>query len=181
VVQKKLATIAPSFSSRQTDTIIAALRVYQDPGRADVLVAADEIASEHGEPLSSSEIDVLCEQINLGPKSRTQINPLFQSDEELAILDNALSATEEILRPLLAKSSASEVTAAFKKHVAGHLGIEMYNLEEHGHVNDDPNDEPSQPTIYRALVELAQLVQAGNTEFDGLERRANEVLARIGK
>ncbi len=107
------------------------------------------------------------------------INPLFQSDEELAILDNALSAAEEILRPLLAKSSASEVTAAFKQHVAGHLGVEMSNLEEHGHVNDDPNDEPSQPTVYRALVELAQLVQAGNTEFDGLERSANEVLARV--
>jgi len=123
VVQKKLAAIAPSFSARQTDTILAALRAYQDPGRSDVLVAADEIASEHGEPLSSSEIDVLCEQINLGPKSQTQVNPLFQSDEELAILDNALSAAEEILRPLLAKSSASEVTAAFKQHVAGHLGV----------------------------------------------------------
>lgn len=178
---QKLATIAPSFSPRQVDTILAALRAYQDPGRSDVLIAADEIASEHGEPLSSSEIDVLCEQINLGPRSQTQVNPLFQSDEELAILDNALSAAEEILRPLLAKSSASEVTAAFKQHVAGHLGIEMYNLEEHGHMNDDPNDEPSQPTVYRALVELAQLVQAGNTEFAGLERRANEVLARIGK
>src|SRR5258708_7942991 len=66
--RKKLATIAPSFSPRQTDTILAALRVYQDVGRADILIDADEIASEHGEPLSSSEIDVLCEQINLGPK-----------------------------------------------------------------------------------------------------------------
>jgi hypothetical protein len=82
---------------------------------------------------------------------------------------------------LLAKSSASEVTAAFKQHIAGHLGIEMSSLEEHGHVNDDPNDEPEQPTVYRALVELAQLVQAGNTELDSLERQANEVLARIEK
>jgi len=166
---KREGTTAKIFTPRQTDTIIAALRAYQEPGRSDV------------DPLSNSEIDALCEKINLGPKTQTEINPLFQSDEELAILDNALSAAEEILRSLLAKSSASEVTAAFKQHVAGHLGIEMSNLEEHGHVNDDPNDEPSQPTVYHALVELAQLVQAGNTEFDGLERRAKEVLARIGK
>ncbi len=73
------------------------------------------------------------------------------------------------------------MTAAFKQHVASHLGIEMSSLEEHGHVNDDPNDEPSQPTVYRALVELAQLVQEGNTEFEGLERRANTVLERVGK
>ncbi len=132
-------------------------------------------------PLSIEEIDALCEQINLGPEPQTPINPLFQSDKELAILDNALSAAEEILRPLLVKSSASEVTAAFKQHVTGHLGVEMSNLEEHGHVNDDPNDEPEQPTVYRALVELAQLVQEGNTEFEGLERRANTVLERVGK
>jgi hypothetical protein len=178
---KREGTRAKIFTPRQTDTILAALRAYQDPGRCDVLVAASEIASEHGDPLSNSEIDALCEKINLGPEPQPEINPLFQSDEKLAILDNALSAAEEILRPLLAKSSASDVTAAFKQHVASHLGVEMLNLEEHGHVNDDPNDEPEQSTVYRALVELAQLVQEGNTEFDGLERRANEVLARIEK
>jgi len=116
-----------------------------------------------------------------GTKKKVGPTADSQSDRELAILDDALSAAEEILRPLLAKSSASEVTAAFEQHVATHLGVEMSNLEKHGHVNDDPNDEPSQPTVYRALVELAQLVQAGNTEFDGLERRAKEVLARIEK
>jgi len=116
-----------------------------------------------------------------GTKKKVGPTTISQSDKELAILDNALSASEEILRPFLAKSSASEVTAAFKQHVAGHLGVEMSNLEEHGHVNDDPNDEPSQPTVYRALIELAQLVHAGNTEFEGLERRANTVLERVGK
>ncbi len=44
--RKKLATIAPSFSPRQADTILAALRAYQDPGRCDVLVNASEIARE---------------------------------------------------------------------------------------------------------------------------------------
>ena len=104
---KKLATIAPSFSPRQTDTIIAALRAYQEPGRCDVLAAVSEIASEHGDPLSNSEIDALVLQINF---------------------------------PL------------------------SCNL-----------------TVFEELVGLAELVAAGNTEIDHLERKANEVLARVGK
>lgn len=46
------------------DTILAALRAWQ-------LVRADhddinDIASEHGEPLSTAEIDALCEALNCG-------------------------------------------------------------------------------------------------------------------
>src|SRR5260370_1254162 len=125
--RKKLATIAPSFSPRQTDTILAALRAYQEPGRSDVLVAADEIASEHGDPLSNSEIDALCEQINLGPKPQAEEASAIinREDWETAILDEALNSAEIILKPLLASNRPSKIADAFETHVKTHLDTEL--------------------------------------------------------
>ncbi len=171
---KKLATIAPSFSPRQTDTIIAALRAYQEPGRCDVLAAASEIASEHGDPLSNFEIDALVLQINCCP------TPLNQEDKELAILDEALNSAESILTPLLKKYDSETLTLMFKQHVKTHLGTELSNITDHGNRSDFEEEEYGCTlTLFEQLVGLASLVSAGNTEIDHLEARANEVLDKL--
>ena len=56
--QKKLAIIAPSFSPRQTDTIIAALRLWQRAPQYPEI----ELAEEHGKMLSDKEIDAPIEK-----------------------------------------------------------------------------------------------------------------------
>jgi len=108
------------------------------------------------------------------------LSPLNRDDQETAILDEALNVAEEILKPLLKLYSADYVTELFKAHVRCHLGEELVNIEAHGHRNDSEDDVPS-VTTYQELLSLALLVQAGNTEFDGLERRASKVLARLDR
>lgn len=171
--RKKLATIAPSFSPRQTDTIIAALRAYQNPGFIDAQILAGEIASEHGEALSNSEIDALVLQINCCP------TPLNQEDKELAILDEVLNAAESILTPLLNKYDSETLTLMFKQHVKTHLGTELSNIDDHSHRSDDPEDRGCSLTLFEDLIGLAELVSAGNTEHDRLEFHADRVLERM--
>jgi hypothetical protein len=108
------------------------------------------------------------------------LNPLNRNDQETAILDEALNTAEEVLKPLLKMYSADYVSELFKAHVRCHVSEELLNIEIHGHRNDSEEDVPP-VTTYQELLSLALLVQAANTEFDGLERRANEVLARVGK
>jgi hypothetical protein len=51
-----------TFTSQETDTIIAALRLWQrSPAYPEI-----EIAEEHGDMLSDSSIDDLIEEINFG-------------------------------------------------------------------------------------------------------------------
>lgn len=180
--QKKLATIAPSFSPRQADTILAALRAYQDPGRCDVLVTADEIASEHGDPLSNEEIDALCEQINCGDfDSKSEANAIInREDWETAILDEALNSAEIILKPLLASNRPRRIADAFETHVRIHLAIELKNMIEHGHRNDDPKDGCTL-TLFEELAGFVNLVSAGNSEYDDLERNAKQIIDKMKK
>jgi len=106
------------------------------------------------------------------------LNPLNYSEQETAILDEALNVAEDILKPLLKIYSADYVSELFKAHVRCHLHDELVNIEAHGHRNDSEDDDPP-VTTYQGLLSLALMVQSGNTEFEGLERRANEVLARV--
>jgi hypothetical protein len=59
--KKKLAEIKPrTFTSQETDTIIAALRLWQrSPAYPEI-----EIAQEHGDELDDAAIDDLIEKIN---------------------------------------------------------------------------------------------------------------------
>jgi hypothetical protein len=180
--KKKLAEIKPrTFTAQETDTIIAALRLWQRcPMYPEI-----EIAEEHGDMLSDSSIDDLIEEINFGdvsapPRPEPAINRLRQSDKELAILDAAVNVAEDILKSLLCSHNATQVKDAFLQHVRTHLGEELMNIAAHGHRNDVSEDEPT-PSIYDEMTGLAELVAAGNTDYDGLERRANEILARIGR
>jgi hypothetical protein len=123
-------------------------------------------------------------KLKVGPDETNAMNedtnPLRYSDKELDVLDVALNVAEDILTPLLRFYSANKVKEAFAQHVQIHLGQELANIEAHAHRNDDPEDEPK-PTIYSDLLKLAELVAAGNSEFDTLERRASEVLKRVRK
>lgn len=200
--RKKLAIIASdSFTRRQTDTIIAALRLWQRAPQYPEVA----LAEEHGRMLSDAEIDRLIEnQINtpveipesvkearsgLIPSDETDAllplpeqtpSPLEMTDKELDVLDTALNTAEDILKILFKTYSAAVIKQAFAQHVSIHLGVELANIEAHGHRNDDPEDE-DEPTIYSELVELAELVAAANTEFEGLESGAKNVLDRITK
>jgi len=197
--QKKLAQIASDqFTPRQTDTMIAALRLFQNPGPVDALLWAQELASEHGEPLNNKEIDALVDQINtpvgtipesvkearagLIPSDETDAlrlcDPLRRSDTEIAMLDAAVNTVEDILRPLLQFYNANQVASAFRQHAMIHLEEELSNIEAHGHRDDNADEEPK-PTAYSDLLRLAELIEAGNTEFDALERNATEVLKRV--
>jgi hypothetical protein len=50
---------------REFDTILAALRFYQEGlANGEVARAIAAISSEHGKPLTIEEIDTLCERIN---------------------------------------------------------------------------------------------------------------------
>jgi hypothetical protein len=57
-----------TFTQREFDTILAALRAYQADQKPlisfDPHVVAAIAAGQHGEPLDADEIDVLCEYIN---------------------------------------------------------------------------------------------------------------------
>ena len=168
-----------AFTLQEADTIIAALRLWQrSPAYPKI-----NIAEEHGDMLDDSAIDDLIEEINFGdvsipPKPESEINPLRQSDKELAILDAALNVAEDILLPLLKPYGSTKLKAAFLQHVQIHLGEELLNIQAHGHRNDDPDDVPK-PTVYQGLVNLAELIAAGNTDYESLERRAKEVLIRL--
>jgi len=106
------------------------------------------------------------------------LSPLRYSDKELAILDEALNTAETILKPLLRFYGADQLSEAFKQHVQIHLYEELSNVEAHGHRNENSEEEPK-PTAYDELLSLAELIGAGNTEFDALERNATEVLKRV--
>jgi hypothetical protein len=54
----------PSFSDRETATVLAALRYFQ-ANHSDAVEACDLHFASHA-PLTDKEIDSLCEHINLG-------------------------------------------------------------------------------------------------------------------
>jgi hypothetical protein len=164
--------VPEKLKARRTDTLIAALRLWQRAPQYPEI----ELAEEHGNQLTDGEIEDLIQEINLGSRPRTEINSLDTGEKQTAILDEALNVAEDILKPLLKLYSADYVSELFKAHVRCHLGEELINIEAHGHRNDSEDDEPP-VTTYQELLSLALLVRAGNTEFGGLERRANEVLA----
>ena len=104
---------------------------------------------------------------------------------QLAILDRALNVAEDILlkfpigrNELAVKSLPNFVSSAFAEHVRIHLAIELRNISNHGHRNDDPEDQPK-PSTYTQLVQLTELIAAGNTEFKTLEQSAKRILEEI--
>jgi hypothetical protein len=60
-----------TLSDRELDTVLAALRNWQDENTESLPVVLIENASEHGEPLTNDEIDELCERINCGDNKPT--------------------------------------------------------------------------------------------------------------
>lgn len=75
--------------------------------------------------------------------TRPTAHMLRNSDAELAILDRALDAAENVLRELLARYAPKHIREAFAQHVETHLGSELANIKAHGHKNDDPNENPT--------------------------------------
>jgi hypothetical protein len=76
---------------------------------------------------------------------------LSLNDDQLEVLDKALTAAEEVLREfpvgkrgLKAKNLPEFVSDVFEEHVRIHLATELSNIAEHGHRNDDPDDEPEE-------------------------------------
>ena len=114
-------------------------------------------------------------------KTKRKLAPLDLTDDQLEVLDQALNSAEDILSQFpLGKNCYSRLVAdAFAQHVRIHLATELANIAAHGHRNDDAEDEPK-PSIYTQLVQLAELVAAGNTEFEVLERSAKRILKEIG-
>lgn len=54
-----------TITAREFDTILAALRLYQEHEPAEIRTEIQDIASgEHGKPLTIDEIDDLIERIN---------------------------------------------------------------------------------------------------------------------
>lgn len=72
---------------RSVDTILAALRAYQvDVETGSVPPAIKLIASEHGVPLDSFEIDQICEELNADPRyalSELAGKPVVPAEEAL--------------------------------------------------------------------------------------------------
>jgi DNA polymerase III delta subunit len=56
--------ISIRVSAREFDTILAALRLYQEHEPGEIRTEVQEMASEHGKALTNEEIDALCERIN---------------------------------------------------------------------------------------------------------------------
>jgi len=58
--------ILPIITERQFDTILAALRYYQSAldRQSAAYLAVYDIAAAHGAPLTTDQIDVLCERLN---------------------------------------------------------------------------------------------------------------------
>jgi hypothetical protein len=69
--------IHAEFTPREWDTVLAALRLWQQDNDAvethDVHGELLELAREHGEPLDNVEVDKLCERINCPPEPHTPI------------------------------------------------------------------------------------------------------------
>ena len=103
-------------------------------------------------------------------------------DIQLEVLDQTLSSVEDMLKrfPIGRNCYSRYVADAFLEHARIHLAVELQNIAAHGHRNDDALEEPK-PSIYARLVELAELVAAGNTEFDRLEEIAKNLLEEVGE
>jgi hypothetical protein len=78
-------TIRAEFTNREWDTVLAALRHWQqdrsrienigmDSTCSDSMEYAQwEIATDHGNPLTNEEVDGLCERINCPPEPHTPV------------------------------------------------------------------------------------------------------------
>ena len=105
------------------------------------------------------------------------------NDTQLELLDRALNAVEDILLKfpigksgLAVKSLPVFVASAFAEHVRLHLVTELKNISDHGHRNDDPDDEP-QPSIYARLTDLAKRVaNSSYSDWEQLQREANKIV-----
>ena len=109
-----------------------------------------------------------------------RLTPPELTDEQLEVLDETLSSVEDMLSkfPVGRNWYSRFVADAFVQHVRTHLAVELQNIAAHGHRNDDPDDKAPK-SIYAQLVELAEMVSAGNTEYEGLEQTANAILKEI--
>jgi len=110
------------------------------------------------------------------------LTPPELNDDQLEVLDETLSSVEDMLSrfPVGRNCYSRFVADAFLQHVRVHLAVELQNIAAHDHRNDDAHDEPP-PSIYARLVQLAEQVAAGNTEFEGLEHSAKTILEEIGQ
>lgn len=113
-------------------------------------------------------------------KAVTQTH-LELDDDQLKVLDETLSSVEDMLSrfPVGRNWYSRFIADAFIQHACVHLAVELQNIAAHGHRNDDAEDEPK-PSIYTQLVQLAELVAAGNTEFEVLEQSAKRILKEMG-
>jgi hypothetical protein len=76
---------------------------------------------------------------------------LSLNDDQLEVLDKALTDAEEVLKKfpvgksgLKAKNLPGFVADVFEEHVRIHLATELSNIADHGHRNDDPDDVPEE-------------------------------------
>lgn len=89
----------PLFA-RELDTILAALRYWQDrnqPNRAERDADREAIATEHGPALDAEEIDSLCERLNLGAVTLQAPSELVTTCHKLIEWLYAIRATHESL------------------------------------------------------------------------------------
>jgi len=82
---------------------------------------------------------------------------MLQSDAYTDTLDMALTAAEENLQKLLPGFKPYEISEAFAIHVLTHLSTELFNIADHGHRNDDPENAPLLQTDSAKQHKLAQI------------------------
>jgi hypothetical protein len=76
--------VVVTLGAREVDTILASLRLWQHESShiADGDGALADMASEHGEALTKTEIDGLCEAINFSPEAECDCDDRSSHGEE---------------------------------------------------------------------------------------------------
>ena len=106
------------FNDRETATILAALRYWQErtlPANPERAEAIEEIATDGRtlDPLDEEEIDTLCEAINLSPIEPGAVDDAPPSRANHACADQGLQVSAEILSafgPVVASIMAPETS-----------------------------------------------------------------------
>jgi hypothetical protein len=173
-------TKAKSTAPKKDSEVIESLRALIDTSNlvvarwesGDLAGAVNELQNVAGEARESLHRFVKGKDKN---KPDISSSPLRQKDSELAVFDAALTASEELLRPLLASYRPRSVAEAFKQHAQIHLVDELSNIVRHGHRNDDPNDPPKEKEKERyVLVTISGgcgdiAIQPGDVDVDILD------------
>jgi len=94
-------------------------------------------------------------------------------DKKTEFMDHVLDSILDLLEDYPGDGAAERL----EQHIHTHLATELANIKDHGHRDDDPYTDILPPVSqFAKLRDLAEMVLAGNTEFDVLEGLASEAL-----